>query len=387
VKAEFNEQLRCPACRRDHTLQLSSEASDEREVREGRLRCDACHSEFAVHRGVVELLHDPPQHILTEAAGLERFAEYMREGGWDRELMRKLPYLEHGYWYVQARSMHQLLTTVPFLAGQSVLDVGSNTCWAANHFAERGLQAIALDIATPELQGLYTAEYFIDDGHVFFERVLGSMDAIPLASSSLDYVYCCEVLHHNDPAGLRRTFTEIFRVLRPGGRLLMVNETLKTLRDPSGVNVEGVEQYEGYEHAHWSLGYRWEATRAGFYTEVTEPHYRPFFGDAELSVPPGTSRLKAIALKLGFALHKNPLARRVYLAWLNHVWGGVSMNMIATKPKRYVGRHEPIALPERLLRTAAAGVRLKAARVKRSPGVSPRLPRTPEQIAAVARRS
>ena len=387
MKAEFNEQLRCPACRRDHTLQLSSEASDEREVREGRLRCDACHSEFAVHRGVVELLHDPPQHILTEAAGLERFAEYMREGGWDRELMRKLPYLEHGYWYVQARSMHQLLTTVPFLAGQSVLDVGSNTCWAANHFAERGLQAIALDIATPELQGLYTAEYFIDDGHVFFERVLGSMDAIPLASSSLDYVYCCEVLHHNDPAGLRRTFTEIFRVLRPGGRLLMVNETLKTLRDPSGVNVEGVEQYEGYEHAHWSLGYRWEATRAGFYTEVTEPHYRPFFGDAELSVPPGTSRLKAIALKLGFALHKNPLARRVYLAWLNHVWGGVSMNMIATKPKRYVGRHEPIALPERLLRTAAAGVRLKAARVKRSPGVSPRLPRTPEQIAAVARRS
>ena len=292
---------------------------------------------------MAELLHDPPAHILAEAAGLERFAEQMRGEGWDRELVRRLPNLEHGYWYVQARSMHQLLTTVPFAAGQSVLDVGSNTCWAANHFAERGLRAIALDIATTELQGLYTAEYFIDDGHVFFERVLGSMDAIPLASSSLDYVYCCEVLHHNDPAGLRRTFAEIFRVLRPGGRLLMVNETLKTLRDPSGVHVEGVEQYEGYEHANWALGYRWEATRAGFFTEVTEPHYRPFFGDAEPIVPPGTSRLKAIALKLGFSLHKNPLARRAYLAWLNHVWGGVSMNMIATKPKRYVGRHEPIA--------------------------------------------
>ncbi len=72
-------------------------------------------------------------------------------------------------------------------------------------------------------------------------------------SSSVDYVYCCEVLHHNDLAGLRRTFSEIFRVLRPGGRLLMVNETLKTLRDPHGVHVEGVEQYEGYEHAHWAF--------------------------------------------------------------------------------------------------------------------------------------
>ncbi len=116
---------------------------------------------------------------------------------------------------------------------------------------------------------------------MFFERVLGSMDAIPLASSSLDYVYCCEVLHHNDARGLRRTFAEIFRVLRPGGRLLMVNETLKTLRDPDGVHVDGVAQFDGYEHAHWALQYRWEATRAGFLTEVTEPHYEPFFGDAD----------------------------------------------------------------------------------------------------------
>ncbi len=383
MKARFVEQLRCPVCRRDHTLALSIDASDEREVREGRLHCGACQSEFAVHRGVVELLHDPPEHILTEAAGLERFAEQMRAEGWDRELVRRLPYLEHGYWYVQARSMHQLLTTVPFLPGQSILDVGSNTCWAANHFAERGLEAIALDIATTELQGLYTAEYFIDDGGVFFERVLGSMDAIPLASSSLDYVYCCEVLHHNDPDSLRRTFAEIFRVLRPGGRLLMINETLKTLRDPRGVHVEGVEQYEGYEHAHWSLGYRREATRAGLYTEVTEPHYRSFFGDAELTVPPGTSRVKAMALKLGFALHENALARRAYLVWLNHVWGGVSMNMIATKPRRYVGRHESMSTPERLLRTVAAGMRVKAARIKGSPAVPPRLPRTPERAAAV----
>lgn len=385
MKAEFAEQLRCPACHRDHVLGLRVDERDEHEVREGLLRCAACQTEFAVHRGVVELLHAPPAHIVVEAAGLERFAGEMLEKGWDRDLVRRLPDIEHGYWYVQARSMHQLLTTVPFLAGQSILDVGSNTCWAANHFAERGLQAIALDIATTELQGLYTAEYFIDDGHVFFERVLGSMDAIPLASSSLDYVYCCEVLHHNDPAGLRRTFAEIFRVLRPGGRLLMVNETLRTLRDPSGVHVEDVEQYEGYEHANWALGYRWEAARAGFFTEVTEPHYRPFFGDAELIVPPGTSRLKAIALKLGFSLHKNPLARRAYLAWLNHVWGGVAMNMIATKPKRYVGRHEPVAPPERLLRTAAAGVRVEAERLKRSPAVAPRLPRTPEQAALAMR--
>lgn len=335
-----------------------------------------------MRRGVAELLHDAREHILMEAAGLERFAERMRQAGWDRALVRSLPDVPHGYWYVQARSMHQLLTTVPFMPGESILDVGSNTCWAANHFAERGLQAIALDIATAELQGLYTADYFIDEGEVFFERVLGSMDAIPLASSSVDYVYCCEVLHHNDADGLRRTFAEIFRVLRPGGRLLMVNETLKTLQDPSGVHLDGVEEFQGYEHAHWSLRYRWEATRAGFLTEVTEPHYRGFFGDAELSLPDDVRRARALLRRLGFALRRRGLARRAYLVWLNHFKGGVSMNMIATKPTRYVGRHEAMGGAERLTRLLGARALLSIERLR---GRGPeRLPRTPEQAAAMA---
>jgi SAM-dependent methyltransferase len=380
VKAEFAAQLRCSACRRDGTLALDVEESDLHEVREGSLRCGACGTQFELHRGVPELLHDPPEHILTEAAGLERFAEDMRRDGWERELVRKLPNLEHGYWYVQARSMHQLLTTIPFQPGQTIVDVGSNTCWAANHFAERGLHAIALDIATVELQGLYTADWFIDDGHVFFERVLGSMDAMPLASSSVDYVYCCQVLHHNDSESLRRTFAEIFRVLRPGGRLLMVNETLKTLRDPRGVHDEGVEEYEGYEHAHWALRYRWEATRAGLLTEIAEPHYRSFFGDAEPAIPSDTGRLRGLAWRLGISMRSHGLARRVYLAWLNHVWGEVSMNMIATKPVRYLGVQERMNAAQRLVRLAAARIRL--ARDRREGRAPQQAPRTPEQVAA-----
>jgi SAM-dependent methyltransferase len=385
VKSAFAPALRCPVCRHDGVLELEQLESDDREVREGRLRCRVCMSEFSVHRGVPELLHDPPEHILEEVAGLERFAEHMREGGWDRDVMLRLPNIEHGYWYVQARSMHQLLTTVPFAPGQNILDVGSNTCWAANHFAARGLRAIALDIATPELQGLYTADYFLEGGKVFFERVLGSMDSIPLASSSLDYVYCCEVLHHNDLAGLRRTFGEVFRVLRPGGMLLMVNETLKTLRDPHGVNLEGIEQFAGYEHAHWALRYRWEAIRAGFITEVTEPHYRSYFGDAELTSRSDAGRMEAIIRRVGFATRRSRVARRLYLEWLNDVRGGVSMNIVATKPLRYLGRHEGIRTGERLARRLAAQARLPR---DRKQGMAPaRLPRTPEQAAKAFQRT
>lgn len=114
------------------------------------------------------------------------------------------------------------------------------------------------------MQGLHTADYFIEDGTSYFERVLGSMYDMPLASGSVDYVFCCEVLHHNDSETLGRTFREAYRVLRPGGKMFVVNETIKTLRDPVGVHVEAVEQFEDYEHAFWAMRYRWEAIRAGF---------------------------------------------------------------------------------------------------------------------------
>lgn len=330
MRADLVAILRCPACHREDMI-LTTLTCDKQEVRDGQLRCTGCGNTFPIQHGVAHLLHEPPEHIVAEAKGLERFAEQMRLEGWDRDAIRNLPYRQHGYWHVQARSIHQLLTTVEFQPGQSLLDIGSNTCWATNHFAERGLQAIALDISTAELQGLHTAEYFIDDGSTFFERVLGTMTDIPIATNSLDYVHCCEVMHHNDPQSLRRTLNECHRVLRPGGRLLVVNETLKVLQDPVGVHTENVAEYDGYEHAHWAFGYIWAAIRAGFQVELLEPHYVPFFGDSDLHLSPHTPPARAIREGVAYALRGSTLARRSYLAWMYLITGRASLSMIGTK--------------------------------------------------------
>ena len=322
------ERLRCPTCHSDRTLTLLESEHDDREVREGVLRCTVCGSEHPVHRGVGELMRDPPPHVRREAEGLGRFAEVMRSDGWTPETVRRLPFIEDGYWFVQATSIQQILDIISFAPGESLLDLGSNTCWASNYLAVRGLDVVALDIALWEMQGLWTADYFIEPGTSYFERVLGSMNDIPLASASLDYVYACEVLHHNDAAGLRRTFEEAFRVLRPGGRMLVVNETLKTLRDRNGVHVEAVEQFEGYEHAHWAAQYRLEARRAGFATRLLEPIYHPFFRPGRAPTP----RLRDWRCRLRHEVRSRPVGRKAYLAYLNHVRGGVSFGMVATKP-------------------------------------------------------
>jgi ubiquinone/menaquinone biosynthesis C-methylase UbiE len=237
--------------------------------------------------------------------------------------------------------MKQTLETTPFKPGEWLLDVGSNTCWASNRLAQVGLNVIALDIATHELQGLYTSDYFIAEGLSYFERVVGSMNDMPIASESLDYVFCCEVLHHNDPSGLINTFKEAYRVLKPGGRVLIVNETLKTVSDPVGVNVEGVAEFDGYEHAHWAFQYRWAATRAGFVTRVNEPTYHWFFrplpdaGPVEMyrrAQQPDQTRAKNFKSGAISALKTSRLGRRAFLAYVNHVRGDAQLQMVAVKP-------------------------------------------------------
>ena len=150
---------------------------------------------------------------------------------------------------------------------------------------------------------------------------------------------------------LRRTFAEIFRVLRPGGRLLMVNETLKTLRDPHGVHVEEVAQFEGYEHAHWAAELPLGRDRAPA-SSPTSPS--PTTGRS--SATPtcacrrGRRRLTALLRRLGFALRRSRLARRVYLL--------VAQPRVGRRVDEH-GRHQALALrrPPRARRARRCGSR------------------------------
>ena len=97
-----------------------------------------------------------------------------------------------------------------------------------------------------------------------------------------------------------------------------------------GVHTEGVAQFEGYEHAYYASRYRWEAIRAGFHTRLLEPSYHYFFDGG----PPQNRRppLWPFSPRASDQLRRSAAGRRAYLAWLNHVKGGVQLGMVATKP-------------------------------------------------------
>lgn len=259
--------LRCPRCRAERPFSLHTDESSEAEVRSGSLTCGACGAVYAVAGGIVDLLADAPEYVRAEAAGLERFAEVMRRDGWDRARVLRLPDEDLPYWRGQRAAIDHVLRHPALRPGGTIVDVGSNTCWASNLLARAGLQVVALDIARTQMQGLETADWWFEDGGVYFERLLSMMNDNALASESMDHAFCCEVLHHNDVPNLRATFAELHRVLRPGGTLFVVNEPMRFLLNRKRDHGEEVAEFEGNEHVYHLHEYVLAARSAGFVVE------------------------------------------------------------------------------------------------------------------------
>ena len=120
--------------------------------------------------------------------------------------------------------------------GEVVLDVGSgggiDTILAAKRVGPTG-RAIGLDIVEAMIDRANTnaAEAGVGDSTEFLD---GEMEQIPLADASVDIVISNGVL--NLSARKSRALAEIFRVLRPGGRIVLADLTVEGELPPEIAN-------------------------------------------------------------------------------------------------------------------------------------------------------
>jgi SAM-dependent methyltransferase len=104
------------------------------------------------------------------------------------------------------------------LGDASMLEVGSGAGRMTGSFARRFAKVIALDISTEmldlakkHLKACHNIEWLLGDG----------TDLSPVASGSVDFVFCCLVLQHLPTQELVLTYVkEMLRVLKRGGVFL-----------------------------------------------------------------------------------------------------------------------------------------------------------------------
>ncbi len=191
--------VRCPACREEGLLQPEGAA----------LRCARCAAVYPYRPGYIDLM--PRQEALGRTSGYvaadESFAaalDYRTAGP---------PLLAAG---VRQRVLRRLLRLRP---ADRVLDCGCGN----GKFALWNRAAVDL------LVGLDPATLFADAALEQIDLVQGDARRMPFAAGSFDKAFSIDVFEHLTRTDLESTLSELHRLLRPGGRLLIYSNT----REPS----------------------------------------------------------------------------------------------------------------------------------------------------------
>lgn len=87
--------------------------------------------------------------------------------------------------------------------------------------------------------------------------VQGHAEKLPFSEKSFDVVICSEVLEHLPKGKDEVVFSEMARVLKPGGRLLVTVPSLEGLRAHSKLRNLGHNNPNGGEYHH-RIGYSWQ---------------------------------------------------------------------------------------------------------------------------------
>jgi len=165
--------------------------------------------------------------------------------------------------------MRRLRLWTPHFSGKSVLELGCGTGLNTAHLAESAQAVTAIDLST---RMLAEAAKRVRADHVDF-LCLDLLAGLPFEDSSYDVVVETLVLEHVSDLG--SVFTEVFRLMRPGGQFLM--SELHPYRQLRGKQAR-LEAADGSEilieaHRHSASAFVNGALEAGFTVSSLDEDY------------------------------------------------------------------------------------------------------------------
>lgn len=176
---------------------------------------------------------------MTDFGPVDRYRrDYMRlrdregRGSGGLEELLSLPYLSDGamdkQWQIHARTFDAFLGRVVAPAARrvsprslDVLDVGAGNGWLCYRMARAGHRAVASDLRLDVVDGLGAGTPYCDHLEHDFGRVAAGFDSLPFPDQSFDLAVFASSLHC--ASDLTATIDEVARVVRPGGRVAVLD--------------------------------------------------------------------------------------------------------------------------------------------------------------------
>ena len=123
----------------------------------------------------------------------------------------------------EGKLRRQMLDLADLQPGGVVLDVGCGTGTLLLAAAERVGRLGALHGIEPAVEMVGHAQQKAEARRVPLEVIEGSADSLPYPPASFDTVFCTLVLHHLPRPAQGVAIREMRRVLRPGGRVVIID--------------------------------------------------------------------------------------------------------------------------------------------------------------------
>lgn len=228
--------LKCPGCG-NATLKLTKENVSSLEIRSGKLLCPACSAEYKIEGGIIDFLHNANEGVLRERKAMDD-DDYITDDSGNKfkitdEAIRKFSdkflafpegdgssfFKKGGSFQSTAEAsgrFYSALDDLRLSGKEKILEIGACFSYASFKFAQKGCNVVALDISNY----LKVSDLYVEKA--YFERLFSDMHRMPFIDNTFDIVFGSAVLHHSK--NLKEVFAEIRRVLRPGGRLVLINE-------------------------------------------------------------------------------------------------------------------------------------------------------------------
>jgi len=236
MKESILEIIKCPGCG-NKSLKLTPQETNRIEVRSGRLLCLSCAAEYKIEDGIIDFLHNANANVLRERKAMDE-DDYITDDCGNKfkitdAVIRRFSdkflvfpegdgssfFKKGGSFQSTAEAsgrFYSALEDLRLTGKERILEIGACFSYASYKFAQKGCRVVALDISNYlKVSSLYVEK-------AYFERLFSDMHRMPFADNSFDIVFGSAVLHHSKD--LKAVFAEIRRVLRPGGRLVLINE-------------------------------------------------------------------------------------------------------------------------------------------------------------------